>query len=98
MDLVGGAQQAREAPTVRLSESAADLPAAQTRAADMLAAGSHDITETLASDSFKLNQVLRRVLETMHLALGFQHMVFCLRDGPSGRLTRRFGWGSGPPR
>ena len=61
--------------------------------ADQLTAGIHDITTTLAGDSFRLNEVLRMVLETMYRALGLQRMVFCLRDAPSARLTGRFGLG-----
>ena len=60
---------------------------------DMLAAGIQDITDTLSGDSFRLNEVLRMVLETMYRALGFQRMVFCLRDPASGRLNGRFGLG-----
>ncbi len=60
---------------------------------DVLAAGIQDITDTLAGDSFRLNEVLRMVLETMYRALGFQRMVFCLRDPASGRLNGRFGLG-----
>ena len=60
---------------------------------DLLVAGIHDITDTLAGESFHLNQVLRMVLETMFRAFGFQRMVFCLRDPASGRLNGRFGLG-----
>lgn len=60
---------------------------------DMLAAGIQDITDTLAGDSFRLNEVLRMVLETMYRALAFQRMVFCLREGSTGRLMGRFGLG-----
>jgi hypothetical protein len=60
---------------------------------DMLAAGIQDITDTLAGDSFRLNEVLRMVLETMYRALGFQRMVFCLRDAGTGKLNGRFGLG-----
>ena len=61
--------------------------------ADALAAGIQDITDTLAGDSFKLNEVLHMVLETMYRALHFQRMVFCLRDPATGRLNGRFGLG-----
>ena len=60
---------------------------------DMLASGIQDITDTLAGDTFRLNEVLRMVLETMYRALGFQRMVFCLRDGSTGKLNGRFGLG-----
>ena len=80
-------------PTLRL----VDLPPpglpAPAAISDVLAAGIQDITDTLAGDSFRLNEVLRMVLETMYRALGFQRMVFCLRDPASGRLHGRFGLG-----
>ena len=88
-----------EAATVLLSApslSGAEpvpAPAPMTAVAELLTAGIHDITDTLAGDAFRLNQVLRMVLETMFRALGFQRVVFCLRDPASGRLVGRFGLG-----
>jgi len=92
-----------EAPTVLLpmaGEVAVSAPgqrpgaqAVNPAVTDMLAAGIQDITDTLAGDSFRLNEVLRMVLETMYRALGFQRMVFCLRDASTGRLNGRFGLG-----
>ena len=76
--------------TPAATSAAAGRPA---QVADQLNAGIQHITDTLAGDSFRLNQVLRMVLETMHRALGFQRMVFCLREPGSGRLTGRFGLG-----
>ncbi len=61
---------------------------------DVLTAGIADVTQTLASDSFKLNDVLRMVLETMFRALGARRLVFCLRDPRSGALTGRLGLGA----
>ena len=49
-------------------------------AAEMLAAGVQDITNSMVADDFRLNEVLRMVLETMYRALDFQRIVFCLRD------------------
>ncbi len=63
-------------------------------AADVLAAGIHDITNTMVED-FKLNDVLRMILETMFRALGFRRIVFCLRDAKLDALTGRFGLGEG---
>jgi hypothetical protein len=73
-----------------------DAPAAQrdaARVADVLAQGVQDITAHMVSDSFKLNEVLRMVLETMYRALGFRRIVFCLRDPKTQTLTGRFGIG-----
>jgi eukaryotic-like serine/threonine-protein kinase len=63
-------------------------------AAAMLAAGIQDITNTMVED-FRLNEVLRMILETMLRALGFQRIVFCLRDPKTETLTGRFGLGQG---
>jgi hypothetical protein len=42
-------------------------------------------------EDFKLNEVLRMILETMLRALGFRRIVFCLRDPKTETLTGRFG-------
>lgn len=62
---------------------------------ELLAAGVQDITNSMVADNFKLNEVLRMVLETMYRALDFQRVVFCLRDPKTETLTGRFGLGSG---
>jgi len=71
---------------------AATLPN-PVRAGEMLSAGIQDITNTMAEESFRLNEVLRMVLETMYRALEFRRVVFCLRDPRSGVLSGRFGLG-----
>jgi eukaryotic-like serine/threonine-protein kinase len=63
--------------------------------ADMLAQGVQDITQHMVGESFKLNEVLRMILETMFRALGFRRIVFCLRDPKTNTLTGRFGLGDG---
>jgi len=68
------------------------------RVAEMLAAGVQDITDHMAGESFRLNEVLRMILETMYRALGFQRIVFCLRDAKSNTLTGRFGLGQAADR
>ena len=86
---------ATQAATVVLSPQDGAVISLPDRSAvaDLLAAGIQDITDTLSGDSFRLNEVLRMVLETMYRALGFQRMVFCLRDQRSGMLSGRFGLG-----
>jgi HD-like signal output (HDOD) protein len=66
--------------------------AAVACASEVLAAGIQDITNTMV-ENFKLNEVLRMILETMFRALGFRRIVFCLRDPKSETLTGRFGLG-----
>lgn len=63
-------------------------------ASDVLAAGIQDITNTMV-ENFKLNDVLRMILETMYRALAFRRVVFCLRDAKTETLTGRFGLGEG---
>ena len=60
-----------------------------------LTAGIADVTQHLASDTVKLNDVLRLVLQTMQQALGLQRVVFCLRDAKTDMLTGRMALGQG---
>ena len=64
------------------------------QAVEMMASGIQDITNAMV-DSFKLNEVLRMILETIFRAIGFRRVVFCLRDPKSEQLTGRFGLGEG---
>ena len=70
-------------------------PASQDSASRMLALeeGISSVTSALAGDTFKLNEVLRTILQTMHAALGFRCVVFGLRDPKTGVITGRFGLG-----
>ncbi|MDE1950567.1 MAG: HDOD domain-containing protein, partial [Burkholderiales bacterium] len=77
-------------------EAAATLVLPQrSEAADLLAAGVQDITNTMVDESFRIDEVLRKVLETMLRALAFRRVIFCLRDPRTESLTGRFGLGAG---
>ena len=80
-------------PSMSITKDSGAAVAAGAAVTDLLAAGIQDITDSMAGDSFRLNEVLRMVLETMYRALGFQRMVFCLRDASTGKLNGRFGLG-----
>ena len=56
--------------------------------------GISSVTSALAGDSFKLNEVLRKILQTMHDALGFRCVVFGMRDQKTGVITGRLGLGA----
>ena len=58
----------------------------------VLAAGIQDISNTLV-DGFKLNDILRIILETMYRAMGFKRVVLCIRDAKAGVMQGRFGFG-----
>ncbi len=51
------------------------------------------VTDSLAGDTFRLNEVLRTILDAMHRALDFRCVVFGLRDPKTGVITGRFGLG-----
>jgi serine/threonine protein kinase len=67
-------------------------PGPLVNAAEVMAAGIQDITNSMV-ENFRLNEVLRMILETMFRALGFRRIVFCLRDPRTEVLTGRFGLG-----
>lgn len=72
-----------------------DVPrSALNNASEVLASGVQEVTNSMVED-FKLNDVLSMILETMYRALGFQRVVFCLRDARCESLTGRFGLGQG---
>ena len=58
----------------------------------ILMAGIQDISNTLVED-FKLNDVLRIILETMYRAKGFKRVVLCVRDARNNTMLGRFGFG-----
>lgn len=68
------------------------LPAQDT--ANVLTNGIQDITNTLL-ESFRLNDVLHMILETMLRALDCRRVIFCLRDAKTGNLLGRMGIGEG---
>ncbi len=79
--------------TLRQAQSLA--AAQQPGSIAMLAAGIQDVTQTIVSDRFHLNEVLRMILETMMRALGLRRVLLCLREPQGGQLLGRFGLGDG---
>lgn len=71
------------------------LPPSPEAVAETLTTGITEVTQRLASGDFKLNEVLRQVLETMQRALKLQRVVFCLRDPKTDTITGRLALGSG---
>ncbi len=62
----------------------------------ILTAGIQDISNTLVED-FKLNDVLRIILETMYRAKGFKRVILCIRDAKNNAMVGRFGFGPDAP-
>lgn len=74
-----------EAPLLDSEAGGVDIQA-------VLAAGIQDISNSLVED-FKLNDILRIILETMYRAMGFERVLLCLKDVKSGMMSGRFGFG-----
>ena len=75
-------------------QTQAGMAPSPTEVAEVLSAGIQDITNAMV-ENFKLNDILRIILETMFRALGARRMVFCLRDAKTDIMTGRFGLGEG---
>nr|WP_232516594.1 HDOD domain-containing protein [Thauera sp. K11] len=96
----GSAPPAHEAPLPgQLAEPCRDGPGADGEAAvppidaqAVLTAGIQDITSALI-EGLGLNDVLRIILETIYRAMGFTHVLLCIRDARSNAMTGRFGFG-----
>ena len=89
---LGGAVLERES-SVGLDTG--NFPAEGQKAADaqaVLTAGIQDISNTLVSD-FKLNDILRIILETMYRAMGFRRVLLCIKDARANTMQGRFGFG-----
>jgi serine/threonine protein kinase len=84
-----------EPATADLATAAAPAALDPQHVAAMLASGIQDITNTMVAENFRLNEVLRMILETIYRALQFRRVVFCLRDAKGQALQGRIGLGDG---
>ncbi len=78
--------------TPRPADTIVSPRAANGETVQLLSKGIEDITGLMV-ENFKLNEVLRVILDTMHRALGARRVLFCLHDQKLGMLTGRFGLG-----
>jgi len=85
---------ASERPGVAAAPAQPAAPAESSARMLALEEGISSVTSALAGDTFKLNEVLRTILQTMHGALGFRCVVFGLRDQKTGVITGRIGLGA----
>ena len=88
-DSLGAATVLADQPLAAFSEST-QLPGADAQ--NILTAGIQDISNTLV-DGFKLNDILRIILETMYRAMGFKRVILCIKDVRAGVMQGRFGFG-----
>ncbi len=80
---------------VGVLEDSPELPE-KPDAQAVLTAGIQDISNTLVDD-FKLNDILRIILETMYRAMGFKRVLLCIRDARNNTMQGRFGLGPDSP-
>ena len=85
-------QDSSDGMVLNESSSFATEPGEAVDAQAVLTAGIQDISNTLV-DGFKLNDILRIILETMYRAMGFKRVVLCIRDAKAGVMQGRFGFG-----
>jgi hypothetical protein len=70
-------------------------PGPTTAAQDQLSSTLEQVRSALADQSLRPNEVLNLVLGSMHRALDFRHVVFCLREPATGQLVGRLALGEG---
>jgi serine/threonine protein kinase len=58
-----------------------------------LMAGLQDISNSLVNDNVSVNDILRMILETMYSGMGFNRVLFCIKDGRSHAMHGKFGFG-----
>jgi serine/threonine protein kinase len=68
-------------------------PEEEKRTEEILAAGIEDISNALVEEA-SLNDILRITLETIYRAMGFQRVLFCVRDAKTRAMVGRLGFGS----
>jgi len=61
---------------------------------DVLSGGIQDITNAMV-EGRSLNDILRIIVETIYTGIGFDHVIFALRDPRQGAMLGRFGLGEG---
>lgn len=88
-DFAGGTVLGEELPP---TDDAGNVAPSAPDAQAVLTAGIQDISNTLV-DGFKLNDILRIILETMYRAMGFRRVVLCVRDAKTNCMQGRFGFG-----
>lgn len=60
-----------------------------------LMAGLQDISNSLVNDNISVNDIIRMILETMYSGMGFNRVLFCIKDGRYNAMQGKFGFGEG---
>ncbi len=70
-----------------------DVPRSSAEIQAILTSGLQDVGSSLIDDSVSLNDILRMILETMYIGMGFEHVVLCIKDGRRNAMCGKFGFG-----
>ena len=74
------------------AKAAAQPPEPARVRRDVLSGGIQDITNAMV-EARSLNDILRIIVETVYTGIGFDHVIFALRDPRQGVMLGRFGLG-----
>ena len=91
-DTLGGTLLKDNGPLAGAAGDSGEAGGQSVDAQSVLTAGIQDISNTLV-EGFKLNDILRIILETMYRAMGFKRVILCIRDAKAGVMQGRFGFG-----
>jgi serine/threonine protein kinase len=58
-----------------------------------LMAGLQEISNSLVNDNISVNDIIRMILETMYSGMGFNRVLFCIKDGRHNAMQGKFGFG-----
>ena len=58
-----------------------------------LMAGLQDISNSLVNDNISVNDIIRMILETMYSGMGFNRVLFSIKDGRHNAMQGKFGFG-----
>lgn len=89
---VGGNAEGAMALPNPLDVSAEESTEVLQDPSSILAAGIQEISTTLVDD-FRLNDILRTILETMFRAIGFRRVLLCTKEVKTGVMQARYGFG-----
>jgi eukaryotic-like serine/threonine-protein kinase len=92
-DLGGSVLGDRAVTTATPGARGMEPPGEAADAQAILTAGIQDISNTLV-EGFKLNDILRIILETMYRAMGFRRVILSIKDARTNTMQARFGFGS----
>ena len=88
----------RECTTIRdalSGEAGGGSPRTSEDIQAILTSGLQDVSNSLIDDNISINDILRMILETMFVGMGFAHVVLCIKDARRNTMCGKLGFGEG---